>query len=178
MQLFSANATIFKKKKNFAPQNIKNLSSKVAHNLTRPRVFRPERFCFVQLRHFFSLKISKFWNFQSLPDEFVNFLHTAPLSTYFLQDKMWRFCQILVAFSEYMNCNLVSFYKNAPNMAWVRYFRVLFLHLGCVKSIFSRLYGRFTIRNASWTCLFRFLFCTFHIRATGIKVIKGQPTKA
>ena len=80
-------------------------------------------------------------------------------------NKMWRFRQILVAFSEYMNCN---FKKNAPSMAWVRYFRVLFLHLGCVKSIFSRLYGRFTIRNASWTCLFMFLFCTFHIRATGI----------
>ena len=83
-------------------------------------------------------------------------------------NKTCRFHQILVAFPKYINCNLVSLYKNGPNMAWVWYFRVLFLHLGCVKSIFSRLYGRFTIRNASWTCLFMFLFCTFHIRATGI----------
>ena len=28
-------------KKNFAPQNIKKLPSKVAHNPTRPRVFSP-----------------------------------------------------------------------------------------------------------------------------------------
>ena len=54
MQLFSADATILKKKK-IAPQNIKNLPSKVAHNPTRPRVFSPASFCFVQLIQFFSL---------------------------------------------------------------------------------------------------------------------------
>ena len=51
MQLFSADATIFLKKLKFFfyPQNIKNLPSKVAHNPTRPRVFSPASFCFVQL---------------------------------------------------------------------------------------------------------------------------------
>ena len=45
MQHFSADATVFlkikKKKKKFAPQNIKKLPSKVAHNPTRPPVFSP-----------------------------------------------------------------------------------------------------------------------------------------
>ena len=31
-------------KKNFAPQNIKKLPSKVAHNPTRPRVFKSSKF--------------------------------------------------------------------------------------------------------------------------------------
>jgi hypothetical protein len=68
MQLFSADATIFKKKykKNIAHQNIKNLSSKVAPNPTRPRVSGPASFCFEQLRRFYmseifsSLKLSNF----------------------------------------------------------------------------------------------------------------------
>ena len=58
MQLFSADAKIFKKKSFkifFAPQNIKNLPTKVAHNPTRPQVFSPASFCFVHLRQFFSL---------------------------------------------------------------------------------------------------------------------------
>ena len=60
MQLFSADATIFLKKieKTFAPQNIKKLPSKVADNPTRPTVFSPASFCFVQLRQFYSLKFS------------------------------------------------------------------------------------------------------------------------
>ena len=55
MQLFSADATIFKRKeKKNSPncQNIKNLPSKVAHNPTRLQVFSPASFCFVQLREF------------------------------------------------------------------------------------------------------------------------------
>ena len=46
MQLFSTDATIFKTKflKKFAPQNIKKLASKVAHNPTRPRVLTPASF--------------------------------------------------------------------------------------------------------------------------------------
>ena len=52
MQLFSAAATIFfkKLKKKIAPQDIKKLPSKLAHNPTRPTVFSPARFCFVKLR--------------------------------------------------------------------------------------------------------------------------------
>ena len=34
--------------------------------------FWPANFVFVQLRHFFSLKISQFWNFQTLQDEIGN----------------------------------------------------------------------------------------------------------
>jgi hypothetical protein len=69
MQLFSGDATIFFKKllkKLFAPQNIKKLSSKVAHNPTRPQVFGPASFCFEQLQQFYmseifsSLKLSNF----------------------------------------------------------------------------------------------------------------------
>ena len=41
----------------FAPQNITNLPSKVAHNPTRPRVFTPASFCFVQLRQFYGIWI-------------------------------------------------------------------------------------------------------------------------
>ena len=55
MQLYSADATIFSKKKIrifFAPQNIKKLPSKVAHNPTRPPDFSPANFCFVKLRQF------------------------------------------------------------------------------------------------------------------------------
>ena len=37
MQLFSANPTIFKKKKKFAPENMKKTPSKIAHN--QPHVF-------------------------------------------------------------------------------------------------------------------------------------------
>ena len=46
MQLFSADAKILKKKiqQFFAPQNIENPPSKVAHNLTRPPVFSPASF--------------------------------------------------------------------------------------------------------------------------------------
>ena len=36
--------------KNFPPQNIKKLPSKVAHNPTRPPVFSPASFCIVKLR--------------------------------------------------------------------------------------------------------------------------------
>ena len=48
MQLFSADTTIFFKKilKNFAPQNIEKLPSKVAHGPTRPPIF------FVKVRQF------------------------------------------------------------------------------------------------------------------------------
>ena len=54
MQFFSADATIFFKKNLdfFAPQNIKKLPSKVAHNSTRPPVFSPASFCFLKLRQF------------------------------------------------------------------------------------------------------------------------------
>jgi hypothetical protein len=54
MQLFSAEATIFKKelKNIFDPQNMEKLPSKVAHNPTRPPVFSPASFCFVKLRQF------------------------------------------------------------------------------------------------------------------------------
>jgi hypothetical protein len=43
MQLFSADAKIFKEKikKMFATQNVKKLPSKVAHNPTRSPVFSP-----------------------------------------------------------------------------------------------------------------------------------------
>ena len=61
MQLFSADAKIFKKKKIkkiFAPQNIEKLPKKVAHNPTRPPVFSPGSFFFVKLRQFLSLKFS------------------------------------------------------------------------------------------------------------------------
>ena len=40
---------------NFCPPKHKKVPSKVAHNPTRPRVFSPASFCFVQLRQFFSL---------------------------------------------------------------------------------------------------------------------------
>ena len=46
MQVFSADTTIFKKEKKKSPPK---------HNPTRPRVFSPASFCFVQLRQFFSL---------------------------------------------------------------------------------------------------------------------------
>ena len=36
MQLFSADATIFKKKKKIGPENMKKPPSKVAHNRPRP----------------------------------------------------------------------------------------------------------------------------------------------
>ena len=54
MQLFSADATMFLKKKKFffALQNIEKLPKKVAHNPTRPPVFSPASFCFVKLRQF------------------------------------------------------------------------------------------------------------------------------
>ena len=55
MQLFSVDAKIFLKKNFkifFAPQNIKKLPSKVAHNPTRPPVFSPASFYFVKLRQF------------------------------------------------------------------------------------------------------------------------------
>ena len=46
---------VFKKNfKYFAPQNIKKLSSKVAHNPNRSPVFSPASFCFVKLRQFYS----------------------------------------------------------------------------------------------------------------------------
>jgi hypothetical protein len=51
MQLFSTDATIHsrkKLKKTFAPQNIKEPASKVAHNSTRPGVLIPASFCFVE----------------------------------------------------------------------------------------------------------------------------------
>ena len=60
MQL-SADATIFlenKKKHIYSPKHEKKLPSKVAHNPTRPTVFSPAIFCFVQVRQFFSLKFS------------------------------------------------------------------------------------------------------------------------
>ena len=57
MQLFSVDATIFKKKI-CPPKHKKKLPSKVAHNPTRPTVFSPASFCFVQLRQFYSLKFS------------------------------------------------------------------------------------------------------------------------
>ena len=44
MQLFSADAMMFLEKSFlafFAPQNIEKLSSKIAHNPTRPPVFSP-----------------------------------------------------------------------------------------------------------------------------------------
>ena len=60
MQLFSADTTMSSKKfsKLFCPQNITKLSSKVAHNPTRPPVFSQASFCFVKLRQFYSLKVS------------------------------------------------------------------------------------------------------------------------
>jgi hypothetical protein len=71
MQLFSADATIFKKKKLnlklfFFPQkNIEKLPSKVAHNPTRPPVFSPASFgleteTLVKSEIFSSLKLSNF----------------------------------------------------------------------------------------------------------------------
>ena len=53
MELFSAEATIFLRIFFFAPQNIKHLPSRIAHNPTKPRGFSPADFCFVQLRQFF-----------------------------------------------------------------------------------------------------------------------------
>jgi hypothetical protein len=59
-------ATILKKKKKIVTQYIKKISSKVAHNPTRPRVFSPASFCFKQMRQFYmseifsSLKLSNF----------------------------------------------------------------------------------------------------------------------
>ena len=58
MQLFSADATIFKKR-NFAPQNIEKLSSKVAHNPTRPASFCFEQW-FYMSEIFSSWKLSNF----------------------------------------------------------------------------------------------------------------------
>ena len=73
MQLFSGDAKIFLKIFfYFCPLKHKKLSSKVAHNPTRPRVFIPASFCFVQLRHFYSLKFSHLWNCQTLPDEKIS----------------------------------------------------------------------------------------------------------
>ena len=72
MQLFSGDATMFSKKISnffFAPQNIKKMSSKVAHNPTRPPVFSPASFCFVKLRQFHSLKFSQLRSCQTLQDE-------------------------------------------------------------------------------------------------------------
>ena len=65
MQLDSADATIF-----LPPQNIKKLPSKVAHIPTRPTGFSPARFCFVQLRQFYSLKFPHLLSCQTLQDEF------------------------------------------------------------------------------------------------------------
>ena len=45
-------------KKNFEPQLRKKLPSKVAHNPTRPIVFRQASFCFVKVRQFYSLKFT------------------------------------------------------------------------------------------------------------------------
>ena len=67
MQLFSADTTIFSKKK-FVPQTIKKLPSKVAHNPTRPIVFSPASFCFEKLRQFYSL-ISHLRSCKTLQDE-------------------------------------------------------------------------------------------------------------
>ena len=66
--------TIFRKirKKKFAPQNIKKLPSKVAHNPTRPTVIIPACFCFVQLRQFYILKFSHPWSCQTLHDEKIS----------------------------------------------------------------------------------------------------------
>ena len=60
--------TIFSKKKFFCPPKHKT-PSKVAHNPTRPRVFSPTSFCFVQLRQFFNLTFSHLWSYQTLQDE-------------------------------------------------------------------------------------------------------------
>ena len=57
MQHFSADTTIFLKKI-WPPKTIKKLPTKVAHHLLRLAVFSPANFCFVQLRHFYSLTFS------------------------------------------------------------------------------------------------------------------------
>ena len=70
MQIFSADATIFKKrkiKKNCPPKR-KKVPKKVAHNPIRQTVFSLASFCFVQLRPFYSLKLSHLWSCQTLQD--------------------------------------------------------------------------------------------------------------
>ena len=82
--------TIFKKKK-FCPPNHKNLPSKVVHNPTRPRVFNPASFCFVQLRQFFSLVFFLIFEVVKLcrmnlesPDSTEEIPHSKPLICLFL----------------------------------------------------------------------------------------------
>ena len=64
MQPFSADA-IFKKKKN----ETKFLTSKVPHNPTRPTVFSPASFCFMQMSQSYSLKFSHLRSCQTLQDK-------------------------------------------------------------------------------------------------------------
>ena len=60
MRLFSADTAIFSKNdsKKFPAKALEKLPSKVAHNPTRPTVFNPANFRFVQLRQFYSMKFS------------------------------------------------------------------------------------------------------------------------
>ena len=56
--------------------SLKSVSDLNWKNIAEPKTensFWPANFVFVQLRHFFGLKISQFWNFQSLLDEFGNY---------------------------------------------------------------------------------------------------------
>ena len=80
----------------FKKKHKKKLPSKVAHNPTRPRVFSPASFCFVQLRQFFSLTFSHLWSFQTLQVETRVSFQTTYLFTfgfnlgvYFI---FWKLC--------------------------------------------------------------------------------------
>ena len=93
----------------FSLKSLKSVSDLNWKNIAGPKTensFWSANFVFDQLRHIFSLKISQFRNFQSLPDEFGNYFSDSRVVCNFATMGNFLFVLVMEYLSFYAMCPL------------------------------------------------------------------------